>query len=387
MNKIKNSSMFLLWAGAAISIAEIYTGGIIAPLGLVKGLIAILLGHLIGTILLAFGGYISFTGSKNAMEKVKDSFGGKGVKIVAALNVLQLIGWSAIMIIQTGRALNGLLPAFSGAGILITAIIVFLWSYYFNNYSKKVNDISVLLLIVFCCILFINFTGTTQILSKGTLSFTTALEISISMPISWLPLIGDYTKNGESKRGVFFSSFLGYFTASSLMYTLGLLIMLYTGMDVIEFLSNNSFKVLGILIILFSTVTTTFLDIYSAVISSKQIFKVKSENLLILIYSVLATIIAYIFPIEGYQNFLLTIGSVFIPVYTIVFTDYLIKSTSFRSNFNYSAIFLALCGTILYSYLSSNSIGTPTIIVLIVISIFYIISKKLFTLGGTIDEK
>jgi flavin reductase (DIM6/NTAB) family NADH-FMN oxidoreductase RutF len=40
MNKIKNSSMFLLWAGAAISIAEIYTGGIIAPLGLAKGLAA-----------------------------------------------------------------------------------------------------------------------------------------------------------------------------------------------------------------------------------------------------------------------------------------------------------------------------------------------------------
>lgn len=387
MNKIKNSSMFLLWAGAAISIAEIYTGGIIAPLGLVKGLIAILLGHLIGTALLAFGGYISFTGGKNAMEKVKDSFGVKGVKIVAALNVLQLIGWSAIMIIQAGRALNGLIPGFSGAGILITAVIVFLWSYYFNNYSKKVNDISVVLLIVFCCILFINFTGTTQILSKDTISFTTALEISISMPISWLPLIGDYTKNGESKKGVFFTSFLGYFTASSLMYTLGLLIMLYTGMDVIEFLSNNSFKVLGILIILFSTVTTTFLDIYSAVISSKQIFKIKNENLLILIYTVLATIIACIFPIEGYQSFLLTIGSIFIPVYTIVFTDYLIKSNKFNSGFNYVGIFLALCGTFLYSYLSSNSLGTPTLIVLIVISILYIISKKLFAFGGVINEK
>jgi len=387
MNKIKNSSMFLLWSGAAISIAEIYTGGIIAPLGLKMGLVAILLGHLIGTALLAFGGYISFTGGKNAMDKVKDSFGEIGVKIVAALNVLQLIGWSAIMIIQAGRALNGLIPIFNGAGIIITAVIVFFWSYYFNNYSKKVNDVSVILLIIFCCILFFNFTGSNQVLSKDTISFTTALEISISMPISWLPLIGDYTKNGESKKGVFFSSFLGYFTASSLMYILGLLIMIYTGMDVIEFLSNNSFKVLGILIILFSTVTTTFLDIYSAVISSKQIFKVKNENLLILIYSVLATVIAYIFPIEGYQNFLLTIGSVFIPVYTIVFTDYLIKSNKFSSNFNYAGIFFAICGTLLYSFLSRNSYGTPTLIVLLVVSALYMIYKKLFVLGGVINEK
>lgn len=163
--------------------------------------------------------------------------------------------------------------------------------------------------------------------------------------------------------------------------------MLYSGMDVIEFLSNNSFKLIGILIILFSTVTTTFLDIYSAVISSKQIFKVKNENLLIFIYSVLATIIAYILPIENYQNFLLTIGSVFIPVYTIVFTDYLIKSKKISSNFNYAGILLAVCGTLLYSFLSKNSYGIPTIIVLLIISLFYILYKKLFAIGGIFNGK
>ncbi len=386
MNKIKNSSMFLLWAGAAISIAEIYTGGIIAPLGLAKGITAILLGHIIGTGLLAFGGYISFTDKKNAMDKVKDSFGEKGVKLVAGLNVLQLLGWSAIMIIQAGRALNGLIPGIHSSGIIITAIIVFFWSWYFNNYSKRVNDISVLLLIVFSCILFFNFQSGSNLLNSGTISFTTALEISISMPVSWLPLIGDYTKNGESCKGVLFSSFAGYFLASSMMYILGLLIMFYTGMDVIEFLSNNSFKVLGILIILFSTVTTTFLDIYSAVVSSKQIFRFENETLLILIYTVLATAIAYVFPIEAYQNFLLTIGSVFIPVYTIVFTDYLIKAQNEGTGFNFGGLLLALCGTILYSWLSKISFGTPTIIVLLVISISYVMLKKIFNFGGIVNE-
>lgn len=386
MNKIKNSSMFLLWAGAAISIAEIYTGNLIAPLGIVKGLAAILLGHVIGTALLAFGGYISFTDGKNAMEKVSDSFGLNGGKIVAFLNVLQLIGWSAIMMIQTGRALDGVIPGLHNFGMIITAVIVFLWSWYFNNYSKKVNDISVIMLIVFCCILFVNFHSSTSIMSKDTISFVTALEISISMPVSWLPLIGDYTKNGKSKKGVFISSFAGYFIASSLMYILGMLITIFTGMDVIEFLSANSFKLLGILIILFSTVTTTFLDIYSAVISSKQIFKFKNENLVILIYTVFATILAYIFPIEGYQNFLLTIGSVFIPVYTIVFTDYLLKSGKFQGSFNIAGIFLAVLGTTLYSWLSGNSFGMPTIIVLFSISICYLTIKRIFNFGGIVNE-
>ena len=46
--------MFLLWAGAAISISEIYTGGLIAPLGFQKGLLAIIVGHIIGTALLRY---------------------------------------------------------------------------------------------------------------------------------------------------------------------------------------------------------------------------------------------------------------------------------------------------------------------------------------------
>lgn len=387
MNKIKNSSMFLLWAGAAISLAEIYTGNLIAPLGLAKGLAAILLGHLIGTLLLAFGGYVSFTSGKNAMEKVRDSFGSGGVKIVAALNVLQLLGWSAVMIIQAGRALNGLLPMFNGLGLVFVGAIVFLWFFFFNNYSKRVNDISVLLLIVLCGVLFMNFQGSSQILSKDSISFVLALEISISMPVSWLPLIGDYAKNGESGKGVLLSSFLGYFLASSFMFILGMLITLFTGTDVIEFLSGNSFKVLGIFVILFSTVTTTFLDVYSAVVSSKQIFSVKNENLMVLVYTVIATAVAYVFPIESYQNFLLLIGSVFIPVYTIVFTDCLLKKDEESSAFNIAGILLAVCGTGLYQYLSSNGIGIPTVIVLLTISIAYMLLKKIFEFGGIANEQ
>lgn len=372
MNRIRNSSMFLLWAGAAISIAEIYTGGLIAPLGLTKGLLAILLGHIIGTAFLAFGGYISFTDKKNAMGKVKDSLGEYGGKIVAFLNVLQLIGWSTIMIIQSGRALNGLLPVSNAFAIIITAIVVFIWSYFFNNHSKKINDISVILLIALCFMLFFSFNGAKQISGKDSISFITALEISISMPISWLPLIGDYTKNGESKRGVLNATFWGYFVGSSLMYILGLLISLYTGQDVIEFLSGSSIKLAAVFIILFSTVTTTFLDIYSAVESSKQLFKVSNSNLLVFIYTVLSMGIAFVFPIENYQNFLLTIGSIFVPVYTVVFIGYFFKEEYHSKKLNIFGIIAALIGVILYNYFTKISFGIPTLLTFVIVSFIYV---------------
>ena len=40
----------LIWFGAGVSIAEILTGTYLAPLGFGKGLMAIILGHLIGCL-------------------------------------------------------------------------------------------------------------------------------------------------------------------------------------------------------------------------------------------------------------------------------------------------------------------------------------------------
>lgn len=382
MNKIKNSSMFLLWAGAAISISEIYTGGIIAPLGLTKGILAILIGHIIGTAFLSFGGYISFKENKNAMESVRSSMGSIGAKIIAGLNIIQLLGWSAIMIIQGGRALNSVFPNLAlNIGIFIMAVLVFLWVYFFNNYSKLINDISVLALILLCLTLFFNMHSNAKIALPVNINFATAIELSIAMPVSWLPLVGDYTKNAKSKSGAYKYTFLGYFIGSVFMYSLGLFITINTGKDVIEFIAMNNFKFIACIIIVLSTTTTTFLDIYSAVMSSKQIFIIKKENTYIIIYSIIATVIAYIFPIEQFQNFLLTVGSVFISVYTIVFLEYLFNRNKDDLRLNLHGLLLAAIGTIIYYYLSKYQIGTPTIIVISILMFLYFISKKILNLG------
>ncbi|MCT6844033.1 MAG: putative hydroxymethylpyrimidine transporter CytX, partial [Bombilactobacillus mellifer] len=48
MEEVRLRSLFLLWFGAAISIAEIVTGTLMAPLGFGRGILAIIIGHVIG---------------------------------------------------------------------------------------------------------------------------------------------------------------------------------------------------------------------------------------------------------------------------------------------------------------------------------------------------
>jgi putative hydroxymethylpyrimidine transporter CytX len=383
MNKIKNTSMFLLWAGAAISLSEIYTGGMLAPLGFTKGLLAIVLGHVIGTALLAFGGYISFTGSKNAMEVVRSSMGGAGAKATAFLNVLQLVGWSAIMIIQGGRALHFIFPVISyNLAVLVMSLIVLAWAYSFNTHTKLMNDASVVLLIILCVLLFwkIDFRNLPGL--EGNMSFITAVELSIAMPISWLPLIGDYTKNAQSKSGAYRYSFVGYFLASVLMYTLGLLITLHTGKDIIEYIATSYVKWLACIVIVLSTATTTFLDIYSAVTSSRQFLTIRKENVGILLCSILAAGVAYVFPIEAYQNFLLAIGSVFVPIYTVVFLDYLLKRKRAADSLNIPGMVAALAGIAGYHLFSRWQLGLPTVFAMLIVAGVYLSAAKIFKSGG-----
>lgn len=89
---------FLLWAGAAVSLAEIWAGGILVPMGYITGVVVILLGHVIGNTPLALGGMIGSRWGTPTMVSTRAAFGVRGSYIPALLNIFQLIGWTAVMV-------------------------------------------------------------------------------------------------------------------------------------------------------------------------------------------------------------------------------------------------------------------------------------------------
>jgi purine-cytosine permease-like protein len=109
------------------------------------------------------------------------------------------------------------------------------------------------------------------------------------------------------------------------MYFVGLSAALATGSaDPIPMLLNLGLGVAALIIVLFSTFTTTFLDIYSTAVSTLNIFPQLGERRGVIIGGVLGTLVALIFPIEQYENFLLFIGAMFCPLFGIVLADYFI---------------------------------------------------------------
>lgn len=388
MESYKTSTLSngLLWLGAAVSIAEIFTGTLFVSLGFVKGFFAIVAGHIIGCILLYHAGIIGAKSGKSSMESVGLSFGNKGRNFFALLNVLQLVGWTAVMIIQGARAMGVMLNTSIGMqsdllwGVIIgTAILT--WVIIGPKNLEKVNIVAVGGLFILTILLgFTVFNGGSQTNISGELSFGAAIELSVAMPLSWLPLISDYTKDAKHPLTATRASVITYFVGSIFMYTIGLGAALFTGeSDIAVIMYKAGFGILGVLIILFSTVTTTYLDVYSAGVSLKTINGRLPEKVMAIMVCIIGTAIAIFTPVEQYENFLYLIGSVFAPMVAVLIADYFIlKKDNLKKSVDVTNFIVWFIGFLIYRViLNMDIIIGSTIPVMVITLIMCVVTDKI----------
>ena len=325
---MKKTSTFqngLIWFGAGVSLAEILTGTAFAPLGMAKGLAAIVIGHIIGCAMMLLAGLIGGRTGRSAMETVKMSFGQKGGLLFAFLNVLQLVGWTAIMIYDGALAIGGIFNLGHWVWCLVIGVLIILWIAVGITDLGWINKLTMaalfLLTLVLCKVIF--FSGSAMAASGEALTFGAAVELAVAMPLSWLPLISDYTRDAEKPTQATWVSVLVYGAVSCWMYVIGMGAAIFTGeYDIAVIMVKAGLGIAALIILVFSTVTTTFLDAYSAGISAESLSKKINGKYAALIVTVIGTVCAICFPMDDITNFLYLIGSVFAPMIAIQITDF-----------------------------------------------------------------
>ena len=373
----KGTSVFsngLIWFGAGVSLAEILTGTYFAPLGFGKAMAAILLGHLIGGLMMFAAGMIGAKERKSAMETVKMSFGERGSLLFAVLNVLQLVGWTAIMIYDGALAADGVLHTGIWVWAIIIGALIVVWIFVGLTNLGKLNTVAMTALFILSLVLFkVIFFGTLAVLllivmtrmlfgtgsaapvvDDGSLTFGAAVELAVAMPLSWLPLISDYTREAEKPFAATLVSVVVYSLVSIFMYMIGMGAAIFTGeYDIAQIMLKTGFGVVGLLIIVFSTVTTTFLDAYSAGVSSVSISSKIKEKWAAIVVTVIGTVAAIVYPMDNITNFLYLIGSVFAPMIAVQIADYFIlkKADAEESAFQWRNLVVWLVGFVLYRVL------------------------------------
>lgn len=356
----KRTSIFengLIWFGAGVSLAEILTGTYFASLGFRKGLLAIIIGHIIGCTMLFLAGVIGGKTRRSAMETVKMSFGEKGGIFFSFLNVLQLVGWTAIMIYDGALVANGVLHTGSWVWCLVIGALIVLWIFIGITNLGKINTIAMaalfILTLVLCKLIFFDG-GTALAIGEEAMSFGAAVELSVAMPLSWLPLISDYTREAKEPVKATAVSSIVYGLVSCWMYVIGMGAAIYTGeSDIAQIMVKAGLGIAGLLIIVFSTVTTTFLDAYSAGISSESVFSKINGKYAAIAVTIIGTIAAIVYPMDNITDFLYLIGSVFAPMIAIQIADFFLlkRADSLGESVDITNAVIWVIGFVLYRIL------------------------------------
>jgi len=336
-------TLLAIWFGAGISIAEFWAGALLTPaLSLGMAILVIIVGHLLGNTIM---GLIALEGEETGLPTMvlsRAPLGIKGSILPSILNYLQLIGWTAIMLIVGANAMNAVSKAFGFESyplwVLLLGVLVTLWTYIGPKNWEKLEKIAALLLLALS--LWLTYVTLkkfplSDLLSKpgtGEIGAMLALDLVIAMPLSWAPLIADYSRFAKNKNSAFWGTYLGYFISSSLFYFVGALTNMAIGEgDPIEIIAAYGIGIPAMLIITFSTVTTTFLDVYSAAITYKNISPKADAKKQVLLVGVLGILLALVFPMEQYESFLLLIGGAFVSLVAIMITDYFLVKKGYNA--------------------------------------------------------
>lgn len=361
MKKTSTFQNALIWFGAGVSLAEILTGTYFAPLGMAKGFAAVVIGHVIGCVMMLLAGLIGGRTGRSAMETVKMSFGQKGGLLFAFLNVLQLVGWTAIMIYDGALAIGGIFNVGHWVWCLVIGGLIVLWILVGVTNLGLINKIAMaalfILTLVLCKVIFFSGAPVGGDLGEA-MTFGAAVELAVAMPLSWLPLISDYTREAEKPVQATVASVVVYGLVSCWMYLIGMGAAIYTGeYDIAQIMVKAGLGIAALLILILSTVTTTFLDAWSAGISAESLSKKLNGKWTAVVVTVIGVVGSILFPMDDITNFLYLIGSVFAPMIAIQIADaFLLKQDRFDRAVDAWNLGIWLVGFIAYRLLMNVDI-------------------------------
>lgn len=328
---------FILWSSLGVGLLVLLAGTLLVPaLNFRDALLAIIIGTAIGNIPLVLAGWIGSEYAIPTMVTIRPSFGIRGSYFSSFLNLIQLIGWTSFEIIIMAKAANTISIATIDYSNITLWIIIFtilclvmaiggpllIIRYWLEKFAIWIVY-GTSIWIAYYILSRIDF-NLLAIEGQGGLPFLLAIDLVIAMPISWMPLAADYLRFSKDKKRASVGTYFGFFLANFLFYSLGILFVLGAGVyDPILAISTVAYGIPALLLILVDETDNAFADIYSAAISVQNMLPHLSQKILILIIGVIGMLTALIVPIEQYTYFLLLIGSLFIPLFGVVITDYL----------------------------------------------------------------
>jgi nucleobase:cation symporter-1, NCS1 family len=370
---LRERDYFILWSSLGVGLLVFSAGSFLSGANFIDAMLAIVIGSVIGSFLLALAGKIGSDCAIPSIVSMRPSFGIHGSYLPAMLNVIQLIGWTIFEIMIMSKAAEMLVSKF---------VPFYVWTIIFGGFVTLLGILGPLTVIrqwlgkfaiwvvyassIIMIISLMTSENLPKLLSSpgSGMSFFSALDIVIAMPISWMPLAADYNRFAKSSNSALRATIIGFAITNILFYFGGILLGVTDVVAIIGAIQSMFFGFL-ILILVANETDNTFADVYSAAVSTQNIYHKINQRYLIIGFTALSTVLAMIIPIAQYETFILLIGAVFVPLFGVVLSDYyIVRNRKYTKDMIYGegalkigfkAIISWSIGVLVYYLLSSLS--------------------------------
>ena len=369
-----------LWFSLGVGLLVMQIGAYLVPaVGSRDAAIAIVLGSLVGSGLLAWTARLGCETGLSSAGLMHATFGSNFAHLPVLLNMAQLIGWTTfeLVIMRDGTAAIGkqsfglALGGFGGMALttlLWGAVLVALLTGSMTTLVRKLIS-RVGLPLVIASLVWLTWQFGSQLQAQGLAAFwarpgdgsmgmLSAMDLVIAMPVSWLPLVADYARHGKSGRSTMSGTWLGYALANIWCYALGVLVVSVAqpDTDLVTALLMAQGGLLALSLILIDEIDNAYGDVYSAAVSGHSIkprWGVRQWGLGV---AVACTALALVLPMHSLEPFLLTLSSVFVPLYGVILGRLALGSpvlAGFDKKVDWTAAGLWLMGIACYQLLSN----------------------------------
>ncbi len=330
---------FVLWADLGVGLLVLLAGTALVPgLGFWEAIAAILVGTLIGNVMLGLAGVVGSDHGVPSMVSLRPSFGQWGSYLPSLINVVQLVGWGAFELVIMAQASARLSESVLGSaayplwtivwGLVVIAFALGGPLVVVRQWLEKAGIWIVLATAGWMAIYVVAHADFAALASRpgdGSISFAQAIDLVVAMPISWLPLVADFNRFGSSSRSSFWGTVSGFAVSNVLFFTLGvMLILVLPGSDLIASIMTVAFGAAGLALLLGDETDNAFADVYSAAISVKNVLPALSTRVLVAALGGLCLAIALTVDLGNFQSFLYLVGSLFTPLFGVLFADYFV---------------------------------------------------------------
>ena len=332
----------LLWGNLGVSLLVIVAGALLVPaLSLPSALVAIVVGCVIGNAMLAVAGMIGADARVPGMALMRAPLGRHGSLLPTSVNVLQGIGWTIfelLVIATAAAALSDELFGFRAQrlwtvvfGICALALALLGPIGFVRRFIRRFAVWAVPLAVLYLTWWALDGADLSALWhakGEGGLSVWQGADIVVGITVSWVPYAADYTRFSRTRRGALGGTGIGYFVPDVWLLALGAVLVLSRQIDDAAALpaavaAGGFAAIVALFALLVTETDEAFAHADSAAVSLQNAFPRVPQAALIVLVTAIATAGALVVDMANYYDFLLLLGSVFVPLFAVLLADWL----------------------------------------------------------------